>query len=67
MGTYWSSYTIFVVYLTRKEVIKSVCGFHYFLEILFTQAISSFLQTAKINSRYGWGLIIISWQLNYYI
>ena len=39
------SYIIFVASLTRKEVIKPVCGFHYFLEIFFAQAISSFLQT----------------------
>ena len=51
MGTYWifehhrPGPTVLVVPLTRKEVIKPVCGFHSFLEIFFAQAISSFLQT----------------------
>ena len=40
-----SSSLILLASLTRKEVIKPVCGFHYFLEIFFEQAILSFLQT----------------------
>ena len=44
MGTLESSYITLVASLTRKEVIKPVCSFHYFLEIVFAQAISSFPQ-----------------------
>ena len=40
-----SSYTTLVASLTRKEVFKPVCGFHYVLDIFLAQAISSFLQT----------------------
>ena len=40
-----SKVRILVTFLTRKEVVKPVCGFHYILEIFLAKAITSFLQT----------------------